>query len=162
MSRFNLVIGAVLGLSAVLSGVLLDKSVKSQLDDDLKEKAVPIPAVVAPDGTKLRDASSEIPVLDRRESDEKWAQYQNGNRYLMLNGIALIALGLIGRFPNVSPRTSAIGGGLFVVGTLLYAVGMTAAILFKMPIIATFAPIGGILLAGGWGCLAVAAYQAKQ
>ncbi|UUO08463.1 DUF423 domain-containing protein [Blastopirellula sp. J2-11] len=162
MAHYNMIAGGIFGLIAVLAGAVLSDQVKLRLDNVLLEKAVAVPAVLHPDGTIARDATTEISIIDRRENEDAWLRYLTGNFYLMFNGLAMIALGLIGAQAGGDSRIAIAGGACFTVGNLLFAVCMSAAAALSMPTLRVPIPVGAILLAAGWICLIVVSMKAKR
>ncbi|TWT31742.1 DUF423 domain-containing protein [Blastopirellula retiformator] len=161
MSYYNLIAGGVFGLIAVLGGAILSDQVKSHLDAALLEKAVATPAVFAANGDLIREASTQINIIDRRENEAAWLGYVTGNVYIMLNGLAMIGLGMI-QTRGSGTRIAIAGGACFTLGILLFGICTCAAAALSMPTLRIPIPVGAIFLAGGWLCLIVASIQAKR
>lgn len=160
MTLYNLVAGGMFGLLAIVGGAILGDQVKSHLDRALLEKATATPAIYNADGELVREASTKINIIDRRENEEAWLRYLTGNFSIMFNGLAMVALGLINSRGN-GVRIAFAGGAFFTLGILLFGVCTCASAALLSPALRIPIPLGAIFLAGGWLCLIAAAIHAK-
>ena len=78
-------------------------------------------------------------------------------RYLLLHAPALLATVALARADAINPAMGRVAGWLMVVGLLLFCGDLTMRALRNAALFPMAAPIGGLLLMGGWGLLAVAA-----
>ncbi len=83
--------------------------------------------------------------------------FETGARYQMYHAlaIAVVALALSHRLGSLAWLAAA--GWAFVVGTVLFCGALYALSLLGVTIMGAIAPLGGVVLMAGWGCVAVAA-----
>lgn len=99
-------------------------------------------------------------MLDPSLGDHARATYDTAGRYHFVHALALIGVAVLA--PHL-PRGSgggrlAAAGIAFTVGILLFCGGLYAFSAFGLPIGARVAPVGGIVLIGGWVLLAATAF----
>ena len=78
-------------------------------------------------------------------------------RFLLVHGPTLLALAALAGTGAVSPGLGRIAGWLLVLGLALFCGDLVMRALRGAALFPMAAPIGGILLMGGWGMVAVAA-----
>jgi uncharacterized membrane protein YgdD (TMEM256/DUF423 family) len=95
----------------------------------------------------------EVPLTFKYVNDVKTAA-----QYQMVHAIGLIMVGLIQqqrRVRNMDPsRELNLGGGLFVLGTILFCGALYAIPLTGLKWIGAIAPIGGVAFIAGWLAIA--------
>lgn len=155
MPRFNLVVGSLLGMIAILGAPIFGESVAAKFNAELDEKAVLTPGRVLPNGERGGE-TMEISAIDRQESAQRLARYQAGIQYLFYSSFALIALGVV----NGGVRCQQIGGMAIIFGSLIYSGGLSIGALLNEPMFAVLTPIGALLMLIGWGALFVNSLQA--
>jgi uncharacterized membrane protein YgdD (TMEM256/DUF423 family) len=127
-SRMWLLIGAVLGGSAVACGAFGAHGLKSHFAKQGLEASV---------------------------VEQRLANWETAARYQMYHALALIAVGLVAR--GSSARAIGLAGGSFTLGTLIFSGCLYAMVLTGHRWLGAVVPIGGVLLILGWVFLAVAA-----
>ncbi len=126
--KWWIVLGALLGLSAVAFGAFGAHGLESKLSEGSLDQAAQ---------TKLLD---------------NWAV---GSRYQMYHALALLALGIVaGRRPT---RTLHTAGILFCVGVLVFSGGLYVYVLTGVRAWAMIVPVGGVAMMAGWLALAIGA-----
>ena len=78
-------------------------------------------------------------------------------RYLLLHAPALLATVALARMEALSPGLARIAGWTMVLGLVLFCGDLAMRALRGAALFPRAAPIGGVLLMGGWGLLALAA-----
>ena len=76
------------------------------------------------------------------------------------HGLALLVVPLLAE--RIDGRMTAIAGGLFVAGTVLFSGGIYASSLLAWDAAGGAAPLGGVAFMGGWAALVAAAVRAKR
>jgi uncharacterized membrane protein YgdD (TMEM256/DUF423 family) len=95
--------------------------------------------------------------LKARLGPDMLATFEVGVRYQMYHALALLAVGwACTRFPG--PVLTA-GGWLFVAGTVIFSGSLYALSLSGVRWLGAITPLGGLVLLGGWLCLAWAAWR---
>jgi uncharacterized membrane protein YgdD (TMEM256/DUF423 family) len=87
------------------------------------------------------------------------ALVETGARYQMYHALALCGVGLLSLWQKESNLLLAIAGSCFVGGVLLFSGSLYGLSLGNAPWLGPVTPIGGLLLIGGWGMLAIAALK---
>ncbi|QQE63421.1 DUF423 domain-containing protein [Leptolyngbya sp. BL0902] len=84
--------------------------------------------------------------------------FETGVRYQMYHALALgiVALALTTSLGQATWLTA--GGWALVIGTVIFSGSLYALSLSGIGILGAVAPLGGLALMVGWGCLAIAAY----
>jgi uncharacterized membrane protein YgdD (TMEM256/DUF423 family) len=99
--------------------------------------------------------------LKDRLSTEMLMVFETGVRYQMYHAFALLAAAwATARFVN-SPQIVALGGWLFIVGTILFSGSLYALSLTETRWLGAITPLGGLAFLAGWLCLAYAAFKAN-
>jgi uncharacterized membrane protein YgdD (TMEM256/DUF423 family) len=81
-------------------------------------------------------------------------------QYHLIHSVALLgAAWAAAHFPG---RWTRYAGWLFVAGILLFSGALYVLSILNVPFMGAVAPFGGAALIGGWLCLGVAAWQAKE
>jgi uncharacterized membrane protein YgdD (TMEM256/DUF423 family) len=78
-------------------------------------------------------------------------------RYLLLHAPALLATVALARTEAIHPGIAQIAGWTMVVGLALFCGDLAMRALRGAALFPRAAPIGGVVLMGGWGLLALAA-----
>ncbi len=80
-----------------------------------------------------------------------------GASYQLAHAVLAVAIAVwAGR-----PGLAALAGWLAAVGGLIFAIALSMIALLSLPVMGAVAPIGGLLMIGGWLLLAVAAFRSK-
>jgi uncharacterized membrane protein YgdD (TMEM256/DUF423 family) len=87
------------------------------------------------------------------------ALVETGARYQMYHALALLGVGLLVLWQKESSLLLTIAGSCFVGGVLLFSGSLYGLGLSNVPWLGPITPIGGLLLIGGWGILAIAALK---
>ncbi len=82
---------------------------------------------------------------------------ETASRYLLLHAPVLLATAALARAEAISPGMGRIAGWLIVLGLVLFCGDLTMRALRNAALFPMAAPIGGFVLMGGWGLLALAA-----
>ncbi len=96
--------------------------------------------------------------LKARLTPDLLATFETGVRYQMYHALVLLIVALA---PVRKParRLLAIGGWLFVTGTLLFSGSLYLLALSGLPTLGAITPLGGIAFICGWFILALAAFR---
>jgi len=78
-------------------------------------------------------------------------------RYLLLHAPAVLVTVALARAEAISPGLGRAAGWLMVLGLVLFCGDLTIRALRNAALFPMAAPVGGVLLMGGWGLLALAA-----
>ena len=154
MARINLILGIVLGLSAVVGGPIGSASVRVMFNAQLMEKAVPTPGPILADGTAGPELL-EVSPIDRAADAIRWEQYQKGIETLSLYAVVLVALGAL----RTTGWGQKIGGPCLMAGATIFGGGAALGAYFDNATMNVFSSIGAMLLLAGWGGLLLAAIQ---
>ncbi len=131
--KWWLVLGALLGLSAVAFGAFGAHGLESKLSGGSLDQAAQ---------TKLLD------------------NWEVGSRYQMYHALALLALGVMaGRQPTRILHTAGI---LFCVGVLVFSGGLYVYVLSGVRAWAMIVPIGGVTLMAGWLAMAIGVARSRN
>jgi uncharacterized membrane protein YgdD (TMEM256/DUF423 family) len=87
------------------------------------------------------------------------ALVETGARYQMYHALALFGVGLLSLWQKDSTLLLTIAGSCFAVGVLLFSGSLYGLSLGNAAWVSPVTPIGGLLLMGGWGVLAIAALK---
>ena len=82
--------------------------------------------------------------------------FETGVRYQMYHAFALIAVALALRTALGQALWLTVGGWALVAGTVIFSGSLYTLSLSGMGILGAVAPLGGVALMVGWGCLVVA------
>lgn len=74
---------------------------------------------------------------------------QTALRYHQIHSIALLALGLFA-LDKANNRWLCIAAGLFTFGIIIFSGSLYLMILYSMPFLGNFTPIGGVCFIAGW------------
>jgi uncharacterized membrane protein YgdD (TMEM256/DUF423 family) len=95
--------------------------------------------------------------LKDRLSTDDLDTFQTAARYHMYHALALFAVAYaVERFGGGLVSAS---GWLFLAGILLFFGSLYLLALSGIKMLGTVAPIGGVCLLAGWGCLAISAWR---
>jgi uncharacterized membrane protein YgdD (TMEM256/DUF423 family) len=87
------------------------------------------------------------------------ANFETGARYHMYHALAIVAVALvIARHP--AAPLAPVAGWLFLAGIVIFSGSLYLMALTGMRWLGAITPIGGVLLIGGWVCLALGAARA--
>jgi uncharacterized membrane protein YgdD (TMEM256/DUF423 family) len=91
------------------------------------------------------------------EVNGRLGTFETASQYHLLHALALIGVALVA---HLRPgRWITWSGVLLILGTLVFSGSLYALAIYDLGIMGAVAPVGGVLLLGGWTCLGVAAYQ---
>jgi uncharacterized membrane protein YgdD (TMEM256/DUF423 family) len=82
--------------------------------------------------------------------------FETGVRYQMYHALALAAVGLVLAMSLGNEGWLRVSGWALVLGTLTFSGSLYALSLSGLGILGAVAPLGGVMLMVGWGCLGVA------
>ena len=82
---------------------------------------------------------------------------ETASRFLLLHAPVLLATVALARTGALQPGIGRVAGWLIVVGLILFCGDLAMRGLRNTPLFPMAAPIGGFVLMGGWGLLALAA-----
>ena len=98
--------------------------------------------------------------LRARLGADMLAVFETGVRYQMYHAFALVAAAWASaRWPR--PMFSA-AGALFVAGITLFSGSLYLLAVTNVRWLGMITPLGGLLLLGGWVCLAIGAYRGSR
>lgn len=90
-------------------------------------------------------------------SPERLETWRTGASYHLGHALAGVAAGVVGGLR--SSRLAVVAGRLFVAGAVVFGGSLYALVLLDLPILGAVAPVGGLLMIGGWAVLAVALWR---
>ncbi|UUO04739.1 DUF423 domain-containing protein [Blastopirellula sp. J2-11] len=160
MSRYNLITGALFGLTAVLVGTVFESTVKTKLDEELSEKEFELPEELDADGNILKPKRSIISEMDRADIADRWKSYRDGCQYIMYHGFSMLFLGFIASRAAKTNILAKLGGACFTFGALFLGFGLAIAGIGDLPILAVMAPLGALAFCGGWICITILSIRA--
>lgn len=73
-----------------------------------------------------------------------------GSQFLMIHGVALVAIAAALETGLVAPKAGRLGAFLILFGTALFSTDMALRAFLHIPFFPFAAPIGGFLMIGGW------------
>lgn len=85
--------------------------------------------------------------------------FQTGARYEMYHALALLLVALLLSRTETAQTPLIVAGCAFLVGIALFSGSLYALSLTGMKWLGAVAPLGGLALFIGWGCLAIAAWN---
>lgn len=85
------------------------------------------------------------------------ATFETAARYQMYHALALLFVGLLLSRATVGQGWLIAAGWAFVAGVLIFSGSLYALSLSGVKVLGAVAPIGGVALLVGWGCLTAAA-----
>lgn len=80
-----------------------------------------------------------------------------GAGYQLTHAVLAVAIGVWAERPPLA----ALAGWLACVGGLIFSIVLSMIALLSLPVMGAVAPIGGLLMIGGWLLLAVAAFRSQ-
>ena len=83
--------------------------------------------------------------------------FETATRYLMYHALALLAVAWLEA--NASTQWPRRAGWLFIAGTIVFSGSLMVLAIFDLRLMGAIAPLGGVLLLGGWACVGLAAWQ---
>lgn len=112
-------------------------------------------------GTSVAAGAFAAHALKTRLTESALEIFQTAARYQMYHALALlIVVLLLSRTPE--PQTLLTASGIaFIVGVLIFSGSLYALSLSNIKVLGAVAPIGGLALIIGWGCLAIAGLSYK-
>lgn len=84
-----------------------------------------------------------------------------GAQFLLIHGVALVALGIALELGFLAARPGRIGTIMLMAGTALFSGDMAARAFLQAPLFPMAAPGGGFLMIGGWLIVGFAALVAR-
>lgn len=100
--------------------------------------------------------------LKTQLSESALQTFETGARYQMYHALALLLVALLLSQAEGGRGAIAAAGIAFVIGTVLFSGSLYTLSLSGIKWMGAIAPLGGLALILGWGCLAVAAFSFKQ
>jgi len=91
---------------------------------------------------------------------ELLAVFETGVRYQLAHALALVTLGF--GAPRLAARDVRVVGGLFTVGSVVFAGSLYALALSGVRAWGAVTPAGGLAFLAGWAWLAVSALRAER
>ena len=95
--------------------------------------------------------------LEGTVSPERLETWRTGAHYHLGHALAGVVAGVIAGLRD--SRLALVAGRLFVAGAVVFGGSLYALVLLDLPVLGAVAPIGGLLLIGGWAVLAVALWH---
>jgi len=108
-------------------------------------------------GTAVAAGAFATHALRGQLSDRLLTIFETAARYQMIHALALLGVALALGQGSLSPSWLGAAGWALLVGTLIFSGSLYALSLTGLTVLGAVAPIGGVALIIGWGCLAVAA-----
>jgi uncharacterized membrane protein YgdD (TMEM256/DUF423 family) len=108
-------------------------------------------------GTAVAAGAFATHALKAQLSDRLMVIFETGARYQMYHALALVVVALIRSQGLGAPGLLTAAGWAFVVGVAVFSGSLYALALTGQTILGAVAPLGGVALMVGWGCVAVAA-----
>jgi len=108
-------------------------------------------------GTAVAAGAFATHALRGQLSDRLLTIFETAARYQMIHALALLGVALALGQGGLSPSWLGAAGWALLVGTLIFSGSLYALSLTGLTVLGAVAPIGGVALIIGWGCLAVAA-----
>lgn len=98
--------------------------------------------------------------LEGTVTPERLETWRTGAQYHLGHALAGVIAGVIAGLR--SSRLAAVAGRLFVAGTVVFSGSLYLLVLLDLPVLGAVAPVGGLLLIGGWAVLAVGLWRQAQ
>ncbi len=112
-------------------------------------------------GTSVAAGAFGSHALKSRLSDRALEIFDIGTRYQMYHALALLLVALL-LLQSAATQSLLIAAGIaFIVGVLIFSGSLYALSLTGVTWLGAIAPLGGVALMVGWGCLAIAALSVK-
>ena len=112
-------------------------------------------------GTSVAAGAFGSHALKSRLSDRALEIFDIGTRYQMYHALALLLVALL-LLQSAATQSLLIAAGIaFIVGVLIFSGSLYALSLTGVTWLGAIAPLGGVALMVGWGCLAIAAISVK-
>lgn len=108
-------------------------------------------------GTAVAAGAFASHALKEQLSERMLAIFETGARYQMYHALALLGLALLLSRMDVGSLLLSVSGWAFVAGVVLFSGSLYGLSLSGVKLLGAVAPIGGVALIIGWGCLAIAA-----
>ncbi|MGJ3250764.1 MAG: DUF423 domain-containing protein [Elainellaceae cyanobacterium] len=94
-------------------------------------------------------------------SDRSLEIFETGTRYQMYHAIALLFVALLLSRAESAHALITASGVAFIVGVVIFSGSLYALSISGIKWLGAIAPLGGLSLIVGWGCLAIAAVSLK-
>ncbi|MGF1569846.1 MAG: DUF423 domain-containing protein [Nodosilinea sp.] len=108
-------------------------------------------------GTAVVGGALATHALRNQLSERLLAIFETGSRYQMYHALALGLVSLALAF-RLGPPALLVGAGwAFMIGTIIFSGSLYFLSLSGLNLLGAVAPVGGVILMVGWGCLALAA-----
>lgn len=111
-------------------------------------------------GTSVAAGAFGSYALKARLSDRALEIFDIGTRYQMYHALALLLVALLLQSAGTQSLLTA-AGIAFTVGVIIFCGSLYALSLTGITWLGAIAPLGGVALMVGWGCLAIAAFSIK-
>lgn len=98
--------------------------------------------------------------LEGRVTPERLETWRTGASYHLGHALAGVVAGVVAGLGT--SRLARAAGWLFLAGTAVFSGSLYALVLLDLPVLGAVAPVGGLLLIGGWATLAVALWRHAQ
>ncbi|MBD2462044.1 DUF423 domain-containing protein [Oscillatoria sp. FACHB-1407] len=99
--------------------------------------------------------------LRERLSDRAAEIFEIATRYQMYHALALLLVGILLSRAETAQALLTGSGYAFIAGILIFSGSLYAISLSQIKVLGAIAPVGGLALMIGWGCLAIAALNFK-
>ncbi|MGL5058391.1 MAG: DUF423 domain-containing protein [Microcoleus sp.] len=99
--------------------------------------------------------------LKNQLDDRALEVFDTAARYQMYHALALLLVALLLSRTSDSQSFLVVTGWAFIAGTVIFSGSLYALSLSGIKWLGAIAPLGGVALIVGWGCLAVAALSFK-
>lgn len=112
-------------------------------------------------GTSVAAGAFGSHALKARLSDRALEIFDIGARYQMYHALALLLVALLLLQTEAARSLLVAAGVAFIVGVVIFSGSLYALSLTGVTRLGAIAPLGGVALMVGWGCLAIAALNVK-
>ena len=98
--------------------------------------------------------------MDSADRQDRLANWNTANHYLMVHGLALLVIGMLGQFN----RHSVLEWALYALagGTVIFSGFLCLLVISGQSWMGMIVPVGGVGMILGWGLLALAGWKATQ
>ncbi|MEL7036957.1 MAG: DUF423 domain-containing protein [Cyanobacteria bacterium J06592_8] len=97
--------------------------------------------------------------LEGKISERAIEIFETGARYQMYHALALLLIAVLLKTSPSPQPLMVIAGSAFILGIGIFSGSLYALSLTGIKILGAIAPLGGVALIAGWGCLAIAALK---
>ncbi|MDX2215049.1 MAG: DUF423 domain-containing protein [Oculatellaceae cyanobacterium bins.114] len=112
-------------------------------------------------GTSVAAGAFGSHALRERLSDRATEIFEIATRYQMYHALALLLVGILLSRAESAQALLTGSAYAFIVGVVIFSGSLYALSLSQIKWLGAVAPLGGLALMVGWGCLAIAALNLK-